>query len=42
MDITDRNIDGRKAFDWGKTSSGYAGCKYPAALQRCRAAGYLI
>ncbi|MBC5580355.1 methyltransferase domain-containing protein [Anaerofilum sp. BX8] len=24
MDITDKNIDGGKAFDWGKTSSDYA------------------
>lgn len=24
MDITDKNIDGGKAFDWGKTSTDYA------------------
>ena len=24
MDIIDRNIDGGKAFDWGRTSEDYA------------------
>ena len=36
MEITNKNIDGGKAFDWGKTSDDYARYRdiYPEAFYK--------